>query len=182
MNIRVTAAELERSHQSSVQLSESEGYFAWMGAFHQLHCIVRIAVVSAMAFSNGGRILFGAGSTGIVIMRTFQARRMNIRGNMSVGIFPLRVAVLSLSPACRADFRGYTDRCLDLVRQTTMCHADTTLTTFVWDPNKSKPMFNASESLHTCIDWKAFVSSFSDRAVTDDEIARLQNPLMESVR
>ena len=40
MNIRVSAEELERSNQESVSLPGG-GKLAWIGAFHQLHCVVR---------------------------------------------------------------------------------------------------------------------------------------------
>lgn len=40
MNIRVTKAELERENLASVALTEGGGYLGWIGAFHQLHCIV----------------------------------------------------------------------------------------------------------------------------------------------
>ena len=41
MNIRVTKAELERDNLASIALEDSDGYLSWIGAFHQLHCIVR---------------------------------------------------------------------------------------------------------------------------------------------
>ena len=40
MNIRVTEAELKRTGQSSVALPEGGGSLAWLGVFHELHCIV----------------------------------------------------------------------------------------------------------------------------------------------
>ncbi|KAM3066192.1 hypothetical protein ACMFMG_012152 [Clarireedia jacksonii] len=40
ITIRVTAAELEYSNQTSVELPEGGGYMAWLGVYHQLHCIV----------------------------------------------------------------------------------------------------------------------------------------------
>ena len=39
MNIRVSKAELDRNDQTSVALPEGGGYLAWLGAFHELHCI-----------------------------------------------------------------------------------------------------------------------------------------------
>ena len=40
MHIRVSEAELRRDNQESVRLPEGGGYLGWMGAFHELHCIV----------------------------------------------------------------------------------------------------------------------------------------------
>ena len=40
MNIRVSDAELALSHQTSVDLPENGGHLAWLGVFHELHCIV----------------------------------------------------------------------------------------------------------------------------------------------
>jgi hypothetical protein len=39
--IRVSAEELRKSNQSSVPLPNG-GYMAWLGVFHELHCIVSI--------------------------------------------------------------------------------------------------------------------------------------------
>ena len=40
MHLRVTTQELERDNQVSVALPEGGGYLAWMGVFHELHCVV----------------------------------------------------------------------------------------------------------------------------------------------
>ena len=40
MHIRVTGEELLRDNQESVALPEAGGYLGWLGAFHELHCIV----------------------------------------------------------------------------------------------------------------------------------------------
>lgn len=39
MTIRVTDEELQIHNQSSVSLPDG-GHFAWLGVFHQLHCVV----------------------------------------------------------------------------------------------------------------------------------------------
>ncbi|MCJ1261073.1 hypothetical protein MMC22_000937 [Lobaria immixta] len=40
MHIRVTEHELALENQESVALPEGGGYLGWLGAFHELHCIV----------------------------------------------------------------------------------------------------------------------------------------------
>ena len=42
IDIRVSAFELKRSNQTSISLPEGGGYMAWLGVFHELHCIVSI--------------------------------------------------------------------------------------------------------------------------------------------
>ena len=71
------------------------------------------------------------------------------------------------------------DHCIELLRQTALCHADASLTTFVWHPKKQRPMFNASESTHKCIDWSILMASVADRVVSEEEILRLKNPLIQ---
>lgn len=71
-----------------------------------------------------------------------------------------------------------TDHCFEMLRQSALCHADTSLTTFKWHPQEAKPMFNASESIHKCIDWHVLMDSAADRVVEQDEIMRLKNPLI----
>ena len=44
MNIRVSEAELQHESLRSVALPEGGGYLSWLGAFHQLHCIVRCSI------------------------------------------------------------------------------------------------------------------------------------------
>lgn len=39
ISIRVSASELLRNNQTSVELPGG-GYMAWLEAFHQLHCVV----------------------------------------------------------------------------------------------------------------------------------------------
>lgn len=43
-------------------------------------------------------------------------------------------------------------------------------------------MFNASESIHQCVDWDALMDSVRDRVVQEEEILRLDNPLTKSYR
>lgn len=42
MNIRVWKPELDSNSQTSVALPEGGGYLAWLGAFHELHCIASV--------------------------------------------------------------------------------------------------------------------------------------------
>lgn len=41
-------------------------------------------------------------------------------------------------------------------------------------------MFNASESIHSCVDWERLMDSIKDRVVDEEEILRLRNPLMRN--
>ena len=43
MNLRVSAAELAQDGQDSVALPEGGGHLAWLGAIHELHCIVSVS-------------------------------------------------------------------------------------------------------------------------------------------
>ena len=70
------------------------------------------------------------------------------------------------------------DHCFEMLRQSAVCHADRSLTTFKWHPEKERPMFNASESVHWCVDWSIFTESFRNRVVSTKEIERLQNPFL----
>lgn len=67
-----------------------------------------------------------------------------------------------------------------MLRQSAVCHADTSLTTFKWDPKKTRPMFNASNTIHTCVDWDVLMKSAAGRVVEEDEILRLKNPLINT--
>ncbi len=41
-------------------------------------------------------------------------------------------------------------------------------------------MFNASESIHSCVDWGLLMESAADRVVKEDELLRLKNPLVDT--
>ena len=41
--IRVHGSELQNSNQTSIALPAGGGFMAWLGVYHQLHCIVRLA-------------------------------------------------------------------------------------------------------------------------------------------
>ena len=70
-----------------------------------------------------------------------------------------------------------TDHCLENLRQSTLCHADaSSLTTFAWQPDKARPVFNASESRHSCVDWGRLMGSVRTRVVDEGEVLRLRNP------
>ena len=51
MSIRVTKAELDSHGQNSVELP-SGGYLAWLGVFHELHCVVSMTAQEAASFSG----------------------------------------------------------------------------------------------------------------------------------
>ncbi|KAL8827046.1 MAG: hypothetical protein Q9191_003430 [Dirinaria sp. TL-2023a] len=87
----------------------------------------------------------------------------------------------NLSAAEAAHLEQHVDHCFEMLRQSAVCHADASLTTFVWHPEKTRPMFNASESVHRCVDWELLMDSVKDRVVDEEEILRLKNPLMHAV-
>ena len=71
------------------------------------------------------------------------------------------------------------DHCIELLRQASVCQPDTSLTTFIWHPSTNLPMFNVSQSEHTCVDWDAFMETTKNRVVDEEEMNRLENPLLE---
>lgn len=86
----------------------------------------------------------------------------------------------NLSKAEEEHLAQHADHCFEMLRQSAVCHADASLTTFQWHPERSRPMFNASESLHTCVDWGVLMKSMENRVVDEAEILRLQNPLSQN--
>lgn len=43
INIRVSKKEMARTRQTSVELPEGGGDLAWLGVYHELHCLVSIS-------------------------------------------------------------------------------------------------------------------------------------------
>jgi hypothetical protein len=75
--------------------------------------------------------------------------------------------------------KGHVHHCIELLRQEAMCRPDTSLTSFIWHPTTNLPMFNVTESSHTCVDWDAFMETTKSRVVSEEEMKKLENPLLE---
>jgi hypothetical protein len=67
-----------------------------------------------------------------------------------------------------------------VLRQAAVCHADSSLQTFKWDINKSKPAFDPETPyVRSCVDWAALIKSMEHRVVVGDEMERLENTLLD---
>jgi len=86
----------------------------------------------------------------------------------------------NISAESEEHLKSHIDHCFEMLRQSAMCHADASITTFKWDPKASEPMFNASEAIHTCVDWEKLIESLAIRVIHEDEILQLKNPLMST--
>jgi hypothetical protein len=42
-------------------------------------------------------------------------------------------------------------------------------------------MFNVSESVHTCVDWDAFMEKEKGRVISEEEMERLKNPILDGI-
>lgn len=49
-DIRISSTELEANERTSVQLPDGGGHLAWLGVFHELHCVVRFELVLNIIF------------------------------------------------------------------------------------------------------------------------------------
>lgn len=70
------------------------------------------------------------------------------------------------------------DHCLDMLRQTIQCHADTYPMTFRWTESEQKPVFNPKTPVRTCIDFNLLRESLKPRSVGLEEIRGLKNPML----
>ena len=156
MAIRVTQAELNQNNQTSVALPHG-GYLAWLGVYHQLHCVVR-------AMKHYGKSSWDQSDRRMQKM----LRQLNYRDHYHP----------NLTTQDQADWQVHADHCFELLRASVMCQADTSsLTTFIWDKSE-KPMLNSERPLHQCVDWDELVASTKHRAVGRDETANMKNPLL----
>ena len=154
MSIRITKAELEQNDQTSIELPRG-GYLAWLGAFHQLHCVVRTDQVGLKLADHEMQKML---------------RQLNYRDH-----YHPNLTVKEL-----ADWQVHTDHCLELLRASAMCHVDTSsLTTFMWDKSE-KPMLNLERPAHRCVDWDGLILSIKHRGVSEEEVESMLNPLLHS--
>jgi hypothetical protein len=85
------------------------------------------------------------------------------------------VNVIDTRAGIQSQLTRILDHCLDILRSATLCHGDTTLTTFGWT-NKSKPQLNTRPINHKCVDWEQLIMSVEDRVVQRDEMEAMVNP------
>lgn len=141
MAIRVTADEMAVHNQKSVPLPDG-GYLAWMGVFHELHCVKLL-------------------------------RHWSWRDE-----FP---EFSNLSAFQMAHNMVHIDHCLETLRSSALCRADTeALAVFRWDERSPKPIFEAKRGTHRCVNWDSLMaSSYPSRVVTKQELDRMVNPFLE---
>jgi hypothetical protein len=71
----------------------------------------------------------------------------------------------------------HTDHCIEYLRQSAMCHADTSLTVFRWDEHRDKPVMKSKRAPHMCRDWEAVEEVARQRSIGTSEFKGLRNPL-----
>ncbi|KAF2234815.1 hypothetical protein EV356DRAFT_501411 [Viridothelium virens] len=71
------------------------------------------------------------------------------------------------------------DHCIEYLRSSALCHADTSLTTFQWE-TAAEPVLDLYRPIHACVNWPQFEASFRHRVVDEQELARLKNPDLRS--
>ncbi|KAI5777085.1 hypothetical protein EDC01DRAFT_624565, partial [Geopyxis carbonaria] len=63
----------------------------------------------------------------------------------------------------------HTNHCIDILRQAIMCHADTNIVTWDWEPGRDKPVANGTVE-HTCRNFEEVFDWTMERRVTFKEI------------
>jgi len=72
----------------------------------------------------------------------------------------------------------HADHCLELLRQSVMCHADTSLMTFEWTADDVKPMLKLEGPRHMCSNWGELMLKMRTRMITEKEMSDLKNPYL----
>lgn len=85
-----------------------------------------------------------------------------------------------LSEQEMADNRNHNEHCIDTLRQSIMCHADTTPATMRWDQTQKLPIINVS-SPHECVNWASINGWARQRSVDTFEPGYLIHPKFGAV-
>ncbi|KAF6229071.1 hypothetical protein HO133_007185 [Letharia lupina] len=163
MDIRVTAAELARNNRTSVQLPRDRGYLAWLGVFHELHCLTGLK----FAYKIMQKLL-----------RQWKYKEQYFPNMTSAQAYDMDSHTGMMPTTTRNMSRTYEilDHCLDRIRATIICHPDiASLTTFFWGSG-TKPTVDGTKTLHSCVDWDVLMDSIMGRAVSSEEVDTLVNP------
>ena len=71
-----------------------------------------------------------------------------------------------LSDQEKADNQYHNEHCIDMLRQSIMCHADTSPMTMRWGTSDKVPLGNTS-SQHECVNWHRIDEWAREREVVD---------------
>ena len=203
--VRVEGEVLRRVGVGSVALDGGD-YLAWLGVGHGVHCLVGFCfLVGRLLWDGWGEEEEEMGDLGGGRKREKGANELKKTQNMirqwrhrdhyhsaalsekekdKMGQHVGSFFPPSSPPHSRTN-PPPTDHCIEHLRQTTLCHADTSATslaTFRWTRQDKRPMFDADDGMvHECVDWDVLVRSLVEggRVVREGEVRGLRNPLFD---
>ncbi|RAK78074.1 uncharacterized protein BO72DRAFT_495607 [Aspergillus fijiensis CBS 313.89] len=166
MFIRVSTEELDLANQTSISLPRDDKHLAWLGVYHDLHCIVQPPFLLPYPIKNLHDELYWKSCTYSGLKNTLRQwiHRDYYHPN--------------LTAAEQNKLESHISHCLDMLRQSVQCHADAYLMTFRWTETQQKPEFNPAMPVRTCVDFALLRRSLQPRSVELEEIQGLENPLM----
>jgi len=179
MNLRVRQEELEDLSAPAVQLPGG-GYLARLGVFHEVHCLVCMSLpFEKTRLNSSSGLPTTMESSKLLLPRTHHGGSPILDQPRRYDCTLLQSFLLE---AAEADFvTNKIDHCLELLRQSSVCHADAAIQTFRWDGHVPEPQLDvANEATHMCVDWDELMDSMRNRIVPTEEMAQLNNPLLSS--
>ncbi|MCJ1464909.1 hypothetical protein MMC07_003524 [Pseudocyphellaria aurata] len=153
MSVRVSREELERGNQTSVQLPDG-GYMAWLGVFHELHCIKMLRQWKYRDYYHPN-------------LTREEEMHHDIHADHCL-------EMLRSASMCRADVSLTTFKWLAPTKNFTS--STDALAEQQATHRRNKPMLDSKRPLHVCVDWQALMASTSHRVVSEEESMRLRNP------
>ena len=149
-NMRFSSAEMEaidpKRAQQAVALPDG-GYFATLTVFHELHCLVRETFRYHSDLSKVEDQI-----TDLTLQKRLH------RYMYPSSYFP------NLSDQEMEDNRFHNEHCIDMLRQSVMCHGDISPVTMRWGQTQPIPLGNFS-SPHECVNWAAINEWAKERSV-----------------
>lgn len=143
VNIRVTEKDLDYAELTSLKLADGSGdYIGQLGVHHELHCLVRTAATCTI--------------TVLMCLSQKRIRRWIYRDHYQP----------NLTAAEFEENKIHIDHCIELIRVSTMCRGDTSLSTFKWlDTDHGLVTETRDVSYHSCVNYDALMDWVRGRSL-----------------
>ncbi|PQE18761.1 tat pathway signal sequence protein [Rutstroemia sp. NJR-2017a WRK4] len=151
IRIRVSSEDLAYYNLTSIPLADGSGYAAELGVHHELHCLVRTST----------RWIF----------QTLISPQKKIRHWIYKDYYLVNETEVEL-----VEWKAHIDHCIEMMRESIMCRADPSLSTFKWLHGDAQSLTAVAEGHHQCVNWQSLLAWVRSQSVPIFEDGILQAP------
>ena len=174
--MRTTEDELSMGNQTSLPLPQG-GFMAWLGVYHELHCIVsNFSPFRTNSLTNSLPSILRFFRFYVIRSPSLLTKVINQKMLRQFKYLDHYHSDIVPGSTQHAHLSVHADHCIEMLRQSALCHADGSLTTFKWSSTAAKPMLDLTRPVHKCVNWNTLTDSLQDRIVGQEEMDLMTNP------